>query len=268
MNDSFADLRRTYLAERAKPIPGWVRSEYRGGVRVLFHMPTRPSLPDTCIVYAHGGGWIAGSPETHVDISSALCRHMGLAVYSVDYRLAPEVNAHDQIADILKVIGALRGQRFILCGNSAGASLVAAAACAAHSGLRKQISGIALFYGYFGLVQDAAFRAHMSRVDGLDEPTLRRYWNAVNPEAQRSPFDASQLGELAGFPLFVMAGTRDPLLGSSLRLIRGLFRRGGHVHSEILRGKRHGHLHEQFVEFRPAPNAFSALKRWIKTLKN
>jgi acetyl esterase/lipase len=268
LNDSFADLRRAYVAERAKPVPGWVRTEYRGGVRVLYHRPVRALSLQTCIVYAHGGGWIVGSPETHLDISSALCRQTGLAVYSVDYRLAPEFNAYDQIGDILRVTSALRGRRYILCGDSAGASLVAAAACVAHARLRKQISGIALFYGYFGLVQDAAFRTHVSRADGLDEQTLRRYWNAVNRDLQRSPLHSSQLGELAGVPLFVMAGTDDPLLGSSVRLIHAIIRRGGRVHSEILRKKKHGHLHDQCAELRTKKYVFSALKHWIGMLKD
>lgn len=47
--------------------------------------------PDTgLLVYFHGGGWVGGSLDSHDDVCRMLCNRSGVAVLSVDYRLAPE----------------------------------------------------------------------------------------------------------------------------------------------------------------------------------
>ena len=50
-----------------------------------------PEGPATAVyLHFHGGGMIIGAPEMNDGGNLALCRHHGLAVVSVDYRLAPE----------------------------------------------------------------------------------------------------------------------------------------------------------------------------------
>src|SRR5262245_36155370 len=42
------------------------------------------------ILYFHGGGFIAGSPQSHRPLISRLVEACGIGAFSVDYRLAPE----------------------------------------------------------------------------------------------------------------------------------------------------------------------------------
>ena len=42
------------------------------------------------LVYYHGGGWVIGDIDTHDVLCRQLCQASGCAVFSVDYRLAPE----------------------------------------------------------------------------------------------------------------------------------------------------------------------------------
>lgn len=42
------------------------------------------------IVYIHGGGWFAGSIDTHRHLMDLIARKAGRALFAVDYRLAPE----------------------------------------------------------------------------------------------------------------------------------------------------------------------------------
>ncbi|NBW54935.1 MAG: alpha/beta hydrolase, partial [Betaproteobacteria bacterium] len=42
------------------------------------------------LVYYHGGGWVIGNIETHDVLCRQLSNASGCAVFSVDYRLAPE----------------------------------------------------------------------------------------------------------------------------------------------------------------------------------
>ena len=60
------------------------------GVPVRIYRPVEKSEPSTALIYFHGGGWVAGSIETHDGIARALAKRVGCIVVSVDYRLAPE----------------------------------------------------------------------------------------------------------------------------------------------------------------------------------
>jgi acetyl esterase len=54
--------------------------------------------PFPAIVFFHGGGFVLCSLDTHDTLCRALCKVVGAVVISVDYRLAPEVNVHDDIS--------------------------------------------------------------------------------------------------------------------------------------------------------------------------
>jgi acetyl esterase/lipase len=88
------------------------------------------------LVYFHGGGLVAGSLDTHASIARALCHWGGCRVVAVDYRLAPEhpfpAGLDDTTAAIAHVGShaadfGIDARRFGVCGDSAGATLVAAA---------------------------------------------------------------------------------------------------------------------------------------------
>ena len=49
-----------------------------------------PSQPRPLLVYYHGGGFTYGDLETHDGFCRLLCRHAGVHVLAIDYRLAPE----------------------------------------------------------------------------------------------------------------------------------------------------------------------------------
>ena len=46
--------------------------------------------PDRRLLYIHGGGWTAGSLDSHRPLSARISAAAGCAVLAVDYRLAPE----------------------------------------------------------------------------------------------------------------------------------------------------------------------------------
>jgi acetyl esterase/lipase len=92
-----------------------------------------PLLPG--LVYFHGGGLVAGSIDTHEGIARALSNAGACRVVSVDYRLAPEHRFPAALEDARHVIHAIRtraaefgidASRLGVCGDSAGATLVAA----------------------------------------------------------------------------------------------------------------------------------------------
>jgi acetyl esterase len=105
-------------------------------VRIYTPIDT-PTGPLPLLVLFHGGGFIAGSVQSHDATARELCTKAHAIVVSVDYRLAPEhkfpAAAEDCHAALLWVAanaGELGGDatRLAITGDSAGGNLAAAVA--------------------------------------------------------------------------------------------------------------------------------------------
>ncbi len=94
---------------------------------------TNQVLP--ALVYYHGGGWVIGNIETHDVLCRQLSNASGCAVFSVDYRLAPEHVFPAAYDDALAAFNWVVAQattlhidprRVAVGGDSAGGNLAAA----------------------------------------------------------------------------------------------------------------------------------------------
>lgn len=76
-------------------------------------------------VWFHGGGYVFGSPETHIRPTSAFAKTTGCPVVTPRYRLAPEHVWPAQVDDAVAVAKALqeKGLEVCLAGDSAGGHL-------------------------------------------------------------------------------------------------------------------------------------------------
>ena len=124
----------------------------RGDIAVRLY---RPESPPAVAVAFHGGGWFMGN----LDSFDATCRHMakesGLAIISVDYRLAPEFPfpaaledawaATQWIAANGRSLG-VDGRRLVLMGESAGGNLAAVVSLMARDAGSPEICLQALVY--------------------------------------------------------------------------------------------------------------------------
>ena len=98
-----------------------------GQVALRYYRPqgakAEEQLP--ALVYFHGGGWVIGDLDTHDVLCRQLANGARCAVYSVDYRLAPEhpfpAPVEDCIAALKFVAG--RHRRVAVGGDSAGGNL-------------------------------------------------------------------------------------------------------------------------------------------------
>ncbi len=88
--------------------------------------------PSAALLYLHGGGYVAGSVDSHRNLLGHLARAMGCRVFAADYRLAPE-NPHP--APVEDAVAAYRGlvgtegfdpARVAIAGDSAGGGLTVA----------------------------------------------------------------------------------------------------------------------------------------------
>ena len=184
--------------------------------------PEDAKLP--ALVYAHGGGWVFGNLDSHDVLCAQLAIEAGIAVFHVDYRLAPEARfpgAFDDVVAALKWVAAngaavgIDPTRLAIGGDSAGGNLAAAASIWArdHGGPKLLMQLLAY------PVTDAVARADSYRRYedgyGLYAVTMEWFFDHYTPDkANRGDWRVSPLraASLAGLPpaLVVTAGY-DPL---------------------------------------------------------
>jgi acetyl esterase/lipase len=104
-----------------------------GGVPCRLYRPT-DVVPLGLLVYFHGGGWVLGSIAGSDNLARALANRSGVAVLSVDYRLAPEHPFPAGLDDAFAVSAWIHEnapslgcdpERLAIGGDSAGANLAA-----------------------------------------------------------------------------------------------------------------------------------------------
>lgn len=106
-------------------------------VRVLLHRPQQARSPAPAILYLHGGGYVAGTPDMMASLCDTLATESGALVVAVQYRLAPETpfpgpleDCHAALTWLAAEAGALGidRDRIAVMGQSAGGGLAAALA--------------------------------------------------------------------------------------------------------------------------------------------
>ncbi len=118
------------------------------------------------IVFAHGGGFVVGSLDSHDDICAEFAKNSGSDLIAIDYRLAPEFHYPDDINDCLAVVDYLLADnhQIVLVGDSAGGTL-----CACVANARSQFSGSQLL----GQVLIYPALAH-----NMETPSMNEHANA------------------------------------------------------------------------------------------
>src|SRR5579863_7905636 len=72
-------------------------------IRVLTYRPIRCDKPLPVILHIHGGGFVMGTPEMKDVENRLFASELKSAIYSVDYRLAPEAPHPAPLEDIYSV---------------------------------------------------------------------------------------------------------------------------------------------------------------------
>jgi acetyl esterase len=153
-----ADFEATFAPGQDPPSVGAVRDETIPGPEsaIPIRMYT-PSVdpPHPVLVFAHGGGWVRGSIETHDEVCHLLTRESGCAVVSVDYRRPPEAPFPAPLQDLYAAVEwvaefgpllDLDADAIGVAGDSAGGNLAAATALLASEREGPDLSHQLLLY--------------------------------------------------------------------------------------------------------------------------
>jgi len=194
-------------------------------------LPVRILMPhgDVNGVYVdiHGGGWVLGRAHHGDPRNRQIADNAGVAVVSVDYRLAPEcpypAGPDDCEAALLWVLenakSELGSERMLIGGGSAGAHLAAVTLLRmrdrhGYTGFR----GANLVFGVYDVSQTPSSYTWGERYLVLSGPMMKWFGDCYAEGRDLRDPDVSPLfADLRGMPpaLFTV-GTYDPLLDDSL----------------------------------------------------
>jgi acetyl esterase len=199
-------------------------------------------------VYLHGGSWNQGSPASfYVDATCReRCAGAGVAVLSVDYRMAPEHVFPTAVTDSWAALDWIArqpdvdGRNLSVGGGSAGGNLAAAVALMA-----RDRGGPELRLALLEVPALDLTGAHLDAdvVGGGDPSGLRAVFDSYLGErdAATNPLASPLLADdLTGLPAFhIMTAEHDPLRGDGEAFLRRLTDAG----IAATGGRRAGHIH-------------------------
>jgi acetyl esterase/lipase len=223
------------------------------------------SKPDRHILYLHGGGYVAGSPELYRDFTWRIANVTHARVLCIDYRLAPE---HPYPAAVEDAVSAYRwlmadgaaARRIAFMGDSAGGGLVFATL------LKLRDEGVMLPAAAVALspFTDLALTAPSLHENAQADPFLLAsgsqqladyYLAGADP---RTPYVSPLYGDLAGLPpTLIHVGSDEILRDDGVRMAERMRAAGCTVEIEVWR--RMPHVFHLF--WRVMPEAQQAIRR-------
>ena len=217
----------------------------------------RPEDPAGVLLHLHGGGWVTGEPALTDLLHQALCDTLGIAVVSVDYRLAPEhpfpAGPDDCEAAAVWLVEQAETEygtdRLLIGGESAGGHLSALTLLRLRDrhGLAERFCGANLVFGAYDL---SATPSGMgigleTGTDILDPGRMAFFVELFTPgwttDQRRSPELSPLYADLTGLPpaLFTV-GTADHLVDDTLFLAERWVRAGNEADLLVYPDAPHG----------------------------
>jgi len=224
--------------------------------RVLQYRPARRKEPLPAILHIHGGGYVMGAPEMMDNAHRILASELNCAIFSVDYRLAPETIHPGQLEDCFSVLEWLYNSserlridraRLGLKGESAGGGLAAGLALLARDRGGPPLAFQHLIYPM--LDDRTCVRPDLNPASGEFIWTRDNNvfgWSSllgVAPGGNATSFyaaaaRATDLGDLP--PTFISAGGLDLFLEEDVDYAMRLGRAGVAVELHVYPGAIHG----------------------------
>jgi epsilon-lactone hydrolase len=200
------------------------------------------------LIYVHGGGFTMFSARSSLAGAALMAAKTGLAVYSIDYTIAPEGKWQTVTDQVLEAYGALlaqghTAQQIGLFADSAGGSIVAG------SVLKMRDNGIAMpgaliLQSPWSDVTDSGdtYRTLKAADPILSMDQLK--WSAdayATPADQKNPYVSPVYGDYnKGFPpTLIQGGTREIFLSNFVRHYQAIERGGGTAVLDLYEGMPH-----------------------------
>jgi acetyl esterase len=233
------------------------RAEERTLASTTHPVPVRIFRPEAeargALLHLHGGGWVVGRPSMNDAQNQRRADELGLAIVSVDYRLAPEhpypAAPDDCEAAALWLVEnatsefGVPPEKILIGGESAGAHLCAVTMLRMLQRHGVPFSGANLAYGLYDLSGVPSHEAFDDRNLILNSHSIRWFTDCFVPDGAllRDPDVSPLYADLAGAPpARFTVGTLDPLLDHTLFLYAHWVAAGNSAELQVYPGAPHG----------------------------
>jgi len=246
--------RQAFAQTYGEPDPSAVDEEI-AGVRCRTFRPDGPAR--AVYLHFHGGGMILGAPEMNDAGNRALADQHGVAVVSVDYRLAPEhpypAGPDDGVAVARWLLehgeAAYGSDRMLVGGESAGGYMAAAVPLRLRDvpGAIEHVLGLNLVFGVHDWGRSPSQRG-LRPVEGPDMLTpdgiltfTECYLPGLTDDERRAPEISPAFADLRGLPPALFSvGTADHLLDDTLMMAGRYAAAGSEVELFVAPDMPHG----------------------------
>lgn len=227
------------------------------------------------ILYIHGGGFVGGSPATHRPLTWRLAEQTGVAVYAIDYRLAPEHPFPAGLDDCVTAYRALLDQglspsAIAVGGDSAGGNLTLALALKLKQLGLPEPAALVCLSPATDFAEAAPSHASNIRADAMFDPrTFATVLPAYCPGQDGSdPLISPRRGDVAGLPPTLFQASQAEMLRDDAVLMAEKMRAAG-VAVEIELWPKTAHVWQVMADMLPEGRAAIAkiaafLKRQLK----
>ena len=145
-----------------------------------------PTDPRAIVMYFHGGGYVAGSIDTHDRMTRRLANGTNSQVVSVDYRLAPEhpypAGPDDCLAATAWVADQHPGIPLLVAGDSAGGTMAITVTLRARDLGTLPIAGQVLIYPAVDVTASTDSMQRYATGFGLTRADMQYYYDAYLPD--------------------------------------------------------------------------------------
>lgn len=199
------------------------------GVRGEWVMRRDVGYGERAMLYVHGGAMVAKTALGYRPITIALARRLGVPIFSLDYRLAPEYPYPAALDDALAAYTAMRlrmpAHGIVIAGDSAGGNLALATVLALRERERapRPVAGIVALSPWTDLAATGA--SIVANKDSDDTLALVRddlvIAHAYAPQRRwLEPLVSPLYGDYAGAPpMLVLASSTEMLLDDARALV-------------------------------------------------
>ena len=182
--------------------------------------------PERVLIFLHGGGYMAGSLDSHRHVVARVGQDAGVRTLALAYRLAPEhpfpAALDDAVAGYRFVLEqGIAPERIALCGESAGGGLAVAAALRLRDGGDPLPGCLWLSSPWI----DLALRGNSFRTKAAADPMIQRLYLSelaaayLDGEDPQNPLASPLYADLGGLPpTLIQVGSDETLLDDAVRL--------------------------------------------------
>ncbi|NND74201.1 MAG: alpha/beta hydrolase [Ilumatobacter sp.] len=254
---------RRIAMDRAGKLPKPRRVDYTettvGGVAAIVATPTAVE-PDRHILYLHGGGYILGSPQSHIRLGARLAKYAGAVVTLIEYRLAPEhvypAAIDDCVAAYRDLASRVDPALITIAGDSAGGGAALATMCVLRDAGDPLPACAYLLSPWTDLTGSGESVTANDEIDPMINGKL--ITATAEMYAGDRPLDdpgiSPLFADLTGLPpLLIQTGTDEVLLSDSERLAERAAAAGVEHELDLQDGM--WHVYQAFVGFMPEANA-------------